>query len=101
MVPRSRSSGCWTAAAGAAGRADGGGGVAVAISVIARVGVRFGRSGQQVADSQTADFGAVNDDRHLLVRPVVGAVGVVRLVGRAGRGGVDLDLTVDQVDDPV
>src|SRR5579883_1495660 len=54
-------------------------------------------SGEELVHRDLADRLAIDHNRHLLAGPVVGTRGVS---GRT-RVGVDLDLAVDQVDDPV
>jgi hypothetical protein len=63
--------------------------------------VAIGKSGKQILDSDDGDRGAAEDERHLVARMVVAPVTIARWDSGSGRGGIDLDLVVDEVDNPV
>src|SRR5581483_9907825 len=59
------------------------------------------RSWQYVTHGDRPDFTAVHDNRHGLRLSVMALLPICRLIGRAGRVGVDLNLLVRDIHDPI
>ena len=68
-------------------------------NVFDAVTISFGL--RNIADRDAADLLAIQDQEDVAIRAEDLAAGIAGRVGRAARPGVDLDLAVDEVDDPI